>query len=115
MARFTRILLLICSYQLFFQISYSQNITIKDIVFRDGYYYGKTSDSTFRFIYRIASKNKNISTFRKIDFDTRLNIIDTALISLGGTRFTLPASASSSAFTAIAFLNKEAIPDPFFK
>lgn len=80
----------------------AQDIQIKDIQFRQGHQLSKLSNESFRFLYRIKSRDLNRSVFRKIDFNSRLEMLDTTLIDLWGN-YELLGTTTSKTHTASLF------------
>lgn len=83
----------------------AQSIAIKDMMFGSGYHYHASEDGEFKFIYRVNNRDKTKSTFRKIDFDHRLDISDTSTMVFGGN-YSLIASTFSPNYTACLFASK---------
>lgn len=75
------------------QVLSAQDISIRDIVYRDGYLFSRPEKNKFIFSYRYHSGRDNVSTFRKIDFDTLLNVTDT-------TKITFPCEAKMVSMAA---------------
>jgi hypothetical protein len=83
-------------------ICFGQDIQIKDIQFSQGYQFSKLSEENFRFIYRIKGRDLNQSAFRKIDFNDRLEMLDTTLIRLQGN-YQLISTTTSKTHTVSVF------------
>jgi len=80
----------------------AQTIDIRDIQYNQGFHFGNLTHQTYRFIYKIKSRDPQRSLFRKIDFNSRLTLLDTTLIEFVGN-FSLLESAITSQYTATIF------------
>lgn len=80
----------------------AQSIQIKDIQFRQGQHFNRIADEKFRYVYRIKSSNQHRSVFRKIDFNSKLEMLDTTLIELKGN-YELLTTTSTRTHTATIF------------
>jgi len=84
---------------------FGQNIQIRDIQFNQGFYFGRLSDNSFRTIYKIQSNSNERSYFRKIDFDSRLQMLDTTEFDFLGD-FSLIQSVTNPKYTATLFASR---------
>ncbi len=81
---------------------FCQSIQIKDIQFKKGFQFNPISKETFTFIYQIKTRDPQRVTFRKIDFDSHLTLLETTLVEFIGD-YSLIQSSSSSTYTASLF------------
>jgi hypothetical protein len=88
------------------QSVYSQGITIKDIIFGGGYHIGESSANSFRLIYKTLGQDKTQSVFRKLDFNNKLEVTDTSLITMRGN-FRLITSTTGLEYAACIFISTE--------
>lgn len=80
----------------------AQNISIRDIDYRSNVYLAQTGENALRLIYKTQKRDQILSHFRKLDFDTLLQVHDTTEIQLQG-KFRLLASTESERFMVTAF------------
>lgn len=73
--------------------SNGQFISFKDILLSDGYVLNRAGQNQFVFAYKMKTSTEVLSQFRKIEFDSLLNLTDTTVIYLSGV-YSLVSSAS---------------------
>lgn len=87
------------------QYIYGQSLDLKDINLKDNFFLSKLPNGNSRFIYRVSRKDPREVTYRKIDLDSRFQVVDTSLIKFYGDH-RMAATASSQRFTvALIYLS----------
>src|SRR6478752_75485 len=105
------ILAILIGINLIFSKLHAQDISINDIVYRDGYLFENQEKNKFVLSYKYHTGQNNLSAFRKIDFDTLLNVTDTTQITLSCdakmTSMATCGEVTTYLFTTSHFFNSE--------